>query len=49
MDNIKVRDYFAAKALQILLTKFDPANYTVQAIVKDSYAVADAMIRESSK
>lgn len=47
--DIKLRDYFAAKAMQVLLTKFNPAQYTVPAISKDAYAVADAMIVESSK
>jgi hypothetical protein len=48
--DIKTRDFFAAKAMQVLLTKFNPEkNYTIAAIAKDSYAVADAMILESSK
>jgi hypothetical protein len=49
MDNIKPRDFIASQAMQVLLEKFDPDKYTVNDIVKDSYAIADAMIREASK
>lgn len=47
--DIKTRDFFAAKAMQVLLTKFNPTEYNLVAISKDSYAVADAMLRESGK
>lgn len=49
MDNIKLRDYIATAAMQVLLEKFLPEKYDVKHIVKDAYAVADAMILESSK
>lgn len=49
MNNIKPRDYIATQALQILLDKFSPPNYDVKHIVKDAYAIADAMILESAK
>jgi hypothetical protein len=49
MNNIKPRDYFASQAMQVLLNKFDPEKYNVFAIVKDSYAIADAMVVEAAK
>lgn len=49
MTDIKRRDYFAAKAMQELLQRFDPDKYPIAYIVKDAYAIADAMILESSK
>lgn len=48
MNNIKLRDYIATQAMQVLLEKFS-AVYTINHIVKDAYAVADAMILESAK
>lgn len=47
--DIKLRDYFAATALRVLLGRFEPTKYPVSALTKDAYAVADAMIVESSK
>lgn len=49
MNNIKPRDYFAGQALQQLLLRFDPDKYHIAHIVKDAYAIADAMILESAK
>jgi hypothetical protein len=46
---INRRDYFAATALQVLLEKFDPTKYDINAIARDSYAVADAMVSASAK
>jgi hypothetical protein len=49
MNNIKLRDYIAIQAMQVLLTKFDPEKYNINHIAKDSYAIADAMVVESAK
>jgi len=46
---INRRDYFAATALQVLLAKFDPVKYDINAVARDSYAVADAMVLASAK
>jgi hypothetical protein len=47
--DIKLRDYFAATAMQVLLVKFDPVKYDINAVARDSYAVADAMVIASAK
>jgi len=47
--DIKLRDYFAATAMQVLLEKFDPTKYDINAVARDSYAVADAMVLASAK
>lgn len=49
MNNIKPRDFIATQAMAVLLTKFDPVRYNINHIAKDAYAIADAMIVESSK
>lgn len=49
MNNIKLRDFVATHAMQVLLEKFSPPNYDVKDIVKDAYAIADAMVVESAK
>lgn len=43
-----LRDYFAAKAMQSFLftNKFDYPDYM---IAEDSYAIADAMLKQRSK
>ena len=42
-DGMTLRDYFAAKALQGLLAGTSTSNGDV--IVRDSYAIADAMLK----
>lgn len=49
MNNIKLRDYIATAAMQILLEKFEPSQYNINHIVKDAYTIADAMILEAAK
>jgi hypothetical protein len=49
MNNIKLRDYIATSAMQILLERFDPIKYNINHISKDAYAIADAMILEANK
>ena len=49
MNNMKARDFIATQAMRVLLEKFHPDKYTVKDVVKDSYAIADAMILESAK
>jgi hypothetical protein len=41
-EGMTLRDYFAAKAMQGLLARTSTSNGDV--IVKDSYALADAML-----
>lgn len=45
-SNLTVRDYFAAKAMQALLTKQDPK---VVDITEEAYDWADMMIEERNK
>lgn len=49
MNNIKLRDYIATAAMQVLLEKFLLEKYDVKNIVKGAYAIADAMILETAK
>jgi hypothetical protein len=49
MNNIKPRDFIASQAMRVLLEKFDPEKYNINHIAKDAYAIADAMVVESSK
>jgi len=49
MNNIKLRDYIATQAMQVLLEKFEPTHYGIDAIVKDAYTIADKMILEAAK
>lgn len=49
MNNIKLRDFVATHAMQVLLEKFDPDKYNINHIAKDAYAIADAMVVESAK
>ena len=49
MTNIKLRDFIASQAMQALLPKFEPDKYNLTHIVKDAYAIADAMILEANK
>jgi hypothetical protein len=44
-DAMNLRDFFATKALMGLLTVGDYDNFTVNAIAKHSYVVADAMLK----
>lgn len=46
---ISKRDYFAALAMQGLLTAIDKSTIDIKMIVKDSYAIADSMVAESEK
>ena len=50
MNDIKERDYLAAMAMQVLLSRVGVVpNYDEKAVVKDAYTVADLMILESKK
>ena len=47
-----LRDYFAAKAMQSIISKMDSAqyNYTgAEPVASDAYAFADAMLKEREK
>ena len=48
---IKLRDYFAATAMQVLLEKAVESleKYSIHDMAKDAYAVADAMVLASAK
>ncbi|PXX41117.1 MULTISPECIES: hypothetical protein [Burkholderia] len=41
-----LRDYFAAKAMQGYCAREESINHDMADIASDSYAVADAMLRE---
>ncbi len=43
---ISARDYFAAKALQALISRPDGINFEAADIAEDAYAYADAMLAE---
>jgi len=51
MTDIKLRDFIASQAMQVLLEKSlgSLEKYSVHDMAKDSYAVADAMVLQSSK
>ena len=43
-EGMSLRDYFAAKALPIIFRNNPESLYAL--VVKDSYAIADAMLKE---
>ena len=45
-EGMKLRDYFAAKAMQAIVSKPDCRNYESNSIPKDAYMLADAMLAE---
>jgi hypothetical protein len=49
IDNITLRDYFAASAMQGLLTSEIVEEYSNQQIANIAYMVADAMIKERQR
>jgi hypothetical protein len=50
MPDIKLRDYIAIKAMQVLLERVGQVpSYDEKAVVKDAYTMADLMILESAK
>ena len=44
ITGMTLRDYFAAKAMQGLLTSTDCSDAAI--IIKDAYKIADAMLKE---
>lgn len=52
-NNLTVRDYFAAKVLQVVVGEIDTDLYasreTREALAADAYAFADAMLEERNK
>jgi hypothetical protein len=48
-DGMTLRDYFAAKAMQGLLSARNPMLTKIADIVEGAYAMADAMLAERSK
>lgn len=51
-DGMTLRDYFAAKAMQGIISAMDSAqyNYTgADKVAEDAYAFADAMLKEREK
>jgi hypothetical protein len=46
---MSMREYFAAKAMQAMLTKYGHQKDSLQELAENSFAVADAMISELSK
>lgn len=51
-DGMTLRDYFAAKAMQSIISKMDSAQYNYTgagSVASDAYAFADAMIKEREK
>jgi len=44
-ESVTLRDYFAAAALQGMMSQFDPENELENHIAKWSYRAADAMIK----
>ena len=50
MNNIKLRDYIAIKAMQVLLDRVGHVpGYDEKSAVKDAYTMADLMILEGAK
>lgn len=43
---VTLRDYFAAKAMQAIISKPDCRNYESDSIPKNAYMLADAMLAE---
>jgi len=51
-EGMTLRDYFAAKAMQAIISRMNSAqyNYTgVEPAASDAYAFADAMLKEREK
>lgn len=49
---ITVRDYFAAKAMQVIINQTcinEMSEYTVRAVAKNAYLLADAMLEHRRK
>lgn len=50
MNEIKLRDYIAMTAMQVLLSRIGIIpGYDEKSVVKDAYTMADLMILESNK
>lgn len=48
--DIKLRDYIATQAMQVLLQRVGIVpGYDEKSVVKDAYTMADLMVLESSK
>lgn len=47
MNDLTARQYIATQAMKVLLEKFSQ-TYPVDSIVRDAYAVADAMLQNKS-
>jgi hypothetical protein len=48
-DNLTVRDYFAAKALQVYLTATMGQLIDCKNVAENAYLMADAMMKERAK
>lgn len=49
---VTMRDYFAAKAMQSIISRINSAQYHhigAETMASDAYAFADAMLKERSK
>ena len=49
MNDITLRDYFAAKALQALLQDDDWQGMDIEELTRYSYLIADEMLKARSK
>lgn len=47
MSDLTAREYIATQAMKVLLEKFSH-TYPVDSVVRDAYAVADAMLKNRS-
>jgi hypothetical protein len=48
VNDLTARQYIATQAMKVLLNKFNPNLYPIDAVVRDSFAVADAMLQNKS-
>ena len=49
IDQITLRDYFVAYAMQSMNSREDYNDVPAEFIAQDSYALADAMLKERSR
>jgi hypothetical protein len=49
VDGMTMRDYFAANAMALVAQELSLDDTWTQAIAKEAYAVADAMLKERAK
>lgn len=46
LSGLSIRDYFAAKAMQALISRPESENWTIEEIAIDAYSYADEMLKE---